>query len=109
MQELSGAAKDTAVKDTSAAGRALQAAKENPLFAILNPSYFQNENQQSELTKGPVIGLALSKDTAKINRIFKMEQVQSKDAAELQTLLDREVGRHAGKSIPAGCHQDTGP
>jgi len=78
MQELAGTKKDTSVSDTSDAGRALKAAKDNPLFAILNPSYFQNENNQTELTKGPVIGLALVKDTAKINHIFSMEQVIGK-------------------------------
>ncbi len=53
-------------------------AKENPLFAVLQPSIQQNDQNQSELRKGPVIGSCLIKDTAKVNRIFEMKQVLSK-------------------------------
>ena len=73
--------KDSTGKDTSKAGQQKsyeEFAKENPLFALLNPSIQQNQQNQSELRKGPVIGSTFTKDTAKVNRIFEMPQVISK-------------------------------
>jgi SecD/SecF fusion protein len=78
MEELSGKKGDSTQTDTSASGRALKQAKENPLFAVLTPSFFQDEDGQTKPTKGPVIGLALSKDTAQVNHIFAMEQVKAR-------------------------------
>ncbi|MEY4595233.1 MAG: hypothetical protein RIQ47_1643 [Bacteroidota bacterium] len=71
---------DTAAKsDTSKAQQTFEDfARENPLFGVLTPSVMQNAQGQSELSKGPVIGASLVKDTAKVNAYFAMEQVRSK-------------------------------
>src|ERR1035437_321586 len=45
--------------------------KENPLFAVL-----QVNAQGGQVAKGPVIGMAQSKDTALINTYFKTKQVR---------------------------------
>jgi len=53
--------------------------KENPLFAIL-----QINAQGGQVARGPVIGLAQSKDTAQINTYFKIKQVKE--------VLPRDLG-----------------
>ena len=81
------ASTDTSKKDTAKANEQKtfeQFAKENPLYAVLAPSIQQNQQNQSELRKGPVIGSALVKDTAKVNRIFEMPQVISKFPREFK-------------------------
>ncbi|MCC7231667.1 MAG: protein translocase subunit SecDF [Bacteroidia bacterium] len=77
MSQLESGKKDTSGKDTTGTKSFEDFAKENPLFALLNPSIVQNEQNQAELRKGPVIGSAFVKDTAAINRIFSMEKVRS--------------------------------
>ncbi|HBL74863.1 MAG: protein translocase subunit SecDF [Bacteroidetes bacterium GWF2_42_66] len=47
--------------------------KNFPLFAILNPS----TTPQGQLYPGPVVGTAHAKDTATVNRYFKMEAVKA--------------------------------
>lgn len=62
--------------DTSAAS--FEAfAKENPLFAVLSPAIFQNDQGQSEYMKGPVAGYSAFKDTAKVNEILSREDVKA--------------------------------
>jgi SecD/SecF fusion protein len=52
-------------------------AKENPLFAVLSPAIFQNQQGQSEYQKGPVVGYSLIKDTGKVNQILAREEINS--------------------------------
>ena len=47
--------------------------KEFPLFAVLNPS----TDQQGQLFPGPAIGIAHSRDTAKVNEYLHREQIKS--------------------------------
>ena len=54
-----------------------QFAKENPLFAVLSPAIFQNQQGQSEYQKGPAIGYSLIKDTSKVNAIFNREDIKA--------------------------------
>jgi SecD/SecF fusion protein len=87
MNQITKNEKDTTKKDTSGTAKTYeQFAKDNPLYAILTPAIVQNEKNQQELRKGPVIGSALVKDTGKINRIFEMEQVRSKFPREFKPL-----------------------
>lgn len=44
-------------------------AKEHPLFALLSPNFDQQTGQPQ---KGPVVGVAQSKDTLKINKMFEL-------------------------------------
>ncbi|MDO9153016.1 MAG: protein translocase subunit SecDF [Paludibacter sp.] len=53
--------------------------KENPLFAIL-----QINAQGGQVSPGPVVGMALSKDTAKVNTYFNTKQVKE--------VLPRDLG-----------------
>jgi len=69
--------KDTtgALKDT--ANTFENFAKENPLYAVLSPAIFQNTQGQQELQKGPVVGYAAVKDTAKVNAIFARDDIRA--------------------------------
>lgn len=85
----------SASADTSAEKKFAEFAHDNPLFAYLTPSYFQNEQGASELRKGPVIGIVQIKDTSKINAILRMEAVKARFPKEFKPLwtvkpLDKE-------------------
>ncbi|MFM7078168.1 MAG: protein translocase subunit SecDF [Bacteroidota bacterium] len=69
--------KDTtgALKDT--ANTAENFAKENPLYAVLSLAIFQNAQGQQELQKGPVVGYAAVKDTARVNAIFARDDIRA--------------------------------
>lgn len=45
--------------------------KQNPLFAYLSPAYIYNGRQEVEgLAEGPLVGMAIVKDTAQVNKCF---------------------------------------
>ena len=83
-EQLAGKDKDTSSSDTSKDKSFEQRAKDNPLFVILSPSVESNEQNQQQLRKGPIIGLSLVKDTARVNQIFRMDQVRSKFPKEFR-------------------------
>lgn len=68
--------KVTAKKDTSSAAKAAESAKTNPLFAVLSPSVGQGQNGQQQLRQGPIVGMALQKDTAKVNAFFRRPEIR---------------------------------
>jgi SecD/SecF fusion protein len=66
---------DLIEKDTTAASDAStreEFALQNPLFGLLNPRV----NEQGQPLPTSMIGLALGKDTAKVNKILKMNQIK---------------------------------
>jgi len=78
---------DTTKKDTSLAGLAGDSAKSeeelkaeslknNPLYALLRPNIYQNEQQQYVAGNGPVVGYCAIKDTAKLNDYMALPQVR---------------------------------
>ncbi len=52
-------------------------ARENPLFAVLAPATFTNEQNQQALRPGAVVGYVLEKDTATVNSYLNMEEVRN--------------------------------
>lgn len=68
---------DSSTKDTGADASFANFAKENPLFAVLNPNLGQNEQGQQIIAPGPVVGLALLRDTAKVNAYLAMPEVKA--------------------------------
>lgn len=46
-------------------------ARENPLFAYLNPAFMQDESGQMFPGQGPVVGYAAIQDTARVNNLIK--------------------------------------
>ncbi len=84
-EQLASKSSDTSSSDSTKKDKTFEEfAKDNPLFALLNPSIETNEQNQQQLRKGPVIGSALVKDTARVNQIFKMDQVRSKFPKEFR-------------------------
>jgi SecD/SecF fusion protein len=74
--KLAGLAKTADAKD-SLSLKSNEAAKSNPLFAILSPPSYQGENGQPALRPGPVVGWVAQKDTAKVNAFFKRPEIAS--------------------------------
>lgn len=70
-----GARKDSAAHDS--ASQMQSQASQNPLFAILSPNVGQGPNGQTALGRGPVIGYAAQKDTAKVNAYLNSAQIKS--------------------------------
>ncbi|HPE78257.1 MAG TPA: protein translocase subunit SecDF [Draconibacterium sp.] len=69
LEELSG----TPGTDTSAVDNMADFRKDNPLFALLNPSTDQN----GQLFPGPIVGMAHFKDTIQINKYLHQPQVRN--------------------------------
>lgn len=80
LSKLGEATEDTedtsAIKDPNAQTPE-EFAKENPLFAVMRPAIFQDENGQFFPGKGPVVGFVAIKDTAKVNDYLSRKEVQS--------------------------------
>jgi SecD/SecF fusion protein len=60
-------------KDSLAAGSAADIAKNFPLFSVLSP----NTSRDGQLFRGPVVGYAHFKDTARVDQYLKMPQIRS--------------------------------
>ncbi len=101
MSQLGKSEGDTSSTDSSAAAdKSFQDfARENPLFAVLAPAIQQNEANQTELRKGPVIGSSLTKDTARVNEIMKMDAVRSKFPREFKALWSVKPIDKEGKVV----------
>jgi SecD/SecF fusion protein len=71
--------KDSNKTDSASIKSKLQAeqAKQNPLFALLNPATFQGQDGQSNLRPGPVVGYAALKDTAKVNAYLSSPAIKA--------------------------------
>ncbi|WP_214070193.1 protein translocase subunit SecDF [Mucilaginibacter sp. dw_454] len=65
-----------AAKDTSLAGKSKLNAS-HPLFAVLTPPTYQDQQGQQQLRPGPVVGWTLQKDTAKVNTYLHSKDVQA--------------------------------
>lgn len=63
-------------KDTSTTAKALEAAKLNPLYAVLSIPTYKAENGQQALSPGAVVGWVAQKDTAKVNGFFERSEVK---------------------------------
>lgn len=76
---------DTGKKDTSDKSFATFA-KDNPLFAVLNPNLGTNEQGQQVVAPGPVVGYALLRDTSKVNEYLNMPEVRSNFPSDVRFL-----------------------
>lgn len=76
---------DTGKNDT--ANKSFESfAKDNPLFAVLNPNLGQNEQGQQVVAPGPVVGYALLRDTSKVNEYLNMPEVRSNFPSDVRFL-----------------------
>ncbi len=60
-------------KDSLAAGTTEDIAKNFPLFSVLTP----NTSRDGQISRGPIVGYAHIKDTAKVNEYLKMQQIKT--------------------------------
>ena len=72
--------------DTSDALIQSQIEQQNPLFAVLTPSFYQDPSGQTMLTPGATVGYAHLKDTARVNSYLARPEVQSIIPNNLQFL-----------------------
>jgi SecD/SecF fusion protein len=72
-QELLDLIKKDSAKAAPAASTREEFALQNPLFGLLNPRV----NEQGQPLPSSMIGLANGRDTAKVNRILKMNQIKA--------------------------------
>lgn len=77
---------DTSKKDTSNSKSRELLAQENPLFAVLAPSTYTDEQNQQLLSPGAVVGYATEKDTATINQYLNFPEVKSSLPGNLKFL-----------------------
>lgn len=92
------AAADTAATGDSAQLSVDQARRENPLFTLLMPAIFQGEDGSTRAMKGPVVGTASIRDTAKVNAILAMEEARALMPRNLK-LLWTVKGRGEGNKF----------
>lgn len=50
---------------------------ENPLYAVLSPAIYQDEQGTNRYRDGPVIGYVLAKDTGKVNEYINLPEIKS--------------------------------
>ncbi len=74
-----------AANDTAAKAAADKEANSNPLFELLYPNII-TEGQSQRYGEGPMIGRALGKDTARINRLLGREEVVATFPRDLKLL-----------------------
>ncbi|MGN0021192.1 MAG: protein translocase subunit SecDF, partial [Sphingobacterium hotanense] len=78
--------KTDSAKDTTNAVANATALANNPLFAILSPSFYQAPNGQTQLIPGSTVGYANLKDTAKVNQYLARPEIKSIIPADLKLL-----------------------
>ncbi|MDA3819820.1 MAG: protein translocase subunit SecDF [Candidatus Delongbacteria bacterium] len=92
---------DTADASTSEMEEVNKWKEENPLFAILNPSV----NQKGEPLRGPVVGVAHFKDTAKINQYLHLDKVQAILPIDLKFVWTFKPIQDAEGNVQEGIYQ----
>ena len=90
--------KGTDSKDSSKI-KEQEGAKKNPLFSVLTPSLTQS---QDKFLPGGIVGYALKKDTAKVNKYLALDVVKNKfppNTRFLYGVLDDEKKRNDPKAV----------
>src|SRR5690606_21254617 len=82
LANLGAAPKDS----TDTAGISAELAASNPLFAVLNPATYMEQNGQPNLTPGAMVGIANLKDTARVNAYLNRPEVKANIPGNLKFL-----------------------
>lgn len=82
LASLGAASADT----TDTTGISAELAASNPLFAILNPSTYMEQNGQPALMPGPMVGVASLRDTARVNEYLNRSEVKANIPGNLKFL-----------------------
>ncbi|HCQ29348.1 MAG TPA: protein translocase subunit SecDF [Flavobacteriales bacterium] len=75
IEELSETKSDSAASKEEMSQE--EFAKKNPLWAVLRPAIYQNENGQYYPGRGPVVGYAAITDTAKVNAYLRRKEIRA--------------------------------
>lgn len=75
--DLSMLTDTSTAKDTSKEFSQEEFAKENPLFSVMTPAIYQDEQGVERVRTGAVVGYVMGKDTAKVNRILASDKVRA--------------------------------
>ncbi|MEX2380381.1 MAG: protein translocase subunit SecD, partial [Vicingaceae bacterium] len=92
---------DTASEDTSGMGDQSfeDFSKDNPLFAVLSPAIYQNEQGNYMPGEGPIVGYAAIKDTAKVNEYLAMSEIKKIFPNDLRLLWTAKPFDEDGKFL----------
>src|SRR5690606_31140314 len=82
LASLGAAATDT----TDTAGISGELAASNPLFAVLTPNMYMEQNGQPMLAPGAMVGTANLKDTARVNQYLNRPEVKANIPGNLKFL-----------------------
>ncbi|QBQ40905.1 protein translocase subunit SecDF [Sphingobacterium psychroaquaticum] len=63
-----------------------EVAASNPLFSVLNPAVYMEQNGQPQLLPGPMVGSANLKDTARVNAYLNRPEVKANIPGNLKLL-----------------------
>lgn len=74
-------------------------AKDNPLFAILSPAIYQNDQGNYVPGDGPIVGYVAIKDTAKVNEYLRMPELASIFPNDLRLLWTAKPFDEDGKFL----------
>ena len=86
-----------ASKNLKADSSSLGQDKENPFFKLLNPYIGKDEKGQQDAMPGPVVGLALGKDTARINKILSEDWARDILPKDAKLVWSARSGEHAAR------------
>lgn len=95
-EKLAKASKDSGKTDSATAQKADREKfiRENPLYAVLNQNVYQESpNGQYMYKPGAAVGVALAKDTSKVNAIFRKPEIKSVLPADLKLLWGVKSGK----------------
>lgn len=79
--------KDSSKASTDSAANRQQILKDNPLFALMAPATYTNEQNQQMLNPGAMIGYVQGKDTAKLFEYLNYPEVKSSLPSNLRIAL----------------------
>lgn len=101
MDDVAAGANDSNATVTDSTNQNFEEyAKEHPLFAVMRPAIFQNpETQQYEYGQGPVVGMVAVKDTARVNELLAMKEIQSFFPPRLKFLWTAKPYDEEGKFV----------
>ncbi|MEO8150844.1 MAG: protein translocase subunit SecDF [Bacteroidia bacterium] len=88
LSKIDKAAKDTTKGDSTKTMSMEESIKEYPLFTFLLPADFQvkTADDQKFVYGTPILGYCATKDTAKVNEIFRMPEVKSVMPSDIKLL-----------------------
>ena len=101
-EQLGTTKKDTSKNVAALAGQdtaRLNSKKRNPLFTMISPNYYQDQNQQSKLIPGPVIGIVAISDTGKVMSYLTNKKVRNIFPARMKFLWDFKPYDKGGNAI----------